>query len=103
MKRNSCQAQLEDSFNTSSKKSKSFDLNKKLCQALLAANIPWYKLQVPMFRQFLEEHCAVSIPDESTLRKTYLDSCYQDVLAKIKTKIQDQPIWFAIDETTDTE
>lgn len=72
MKKNSCQARLEDTFQRSAKNYKSFDLNKKPCQVLLAANIPWYKLQVPMILRFIEEHYAISIPDESTLRKTYL-------------------------------
>ncbi len=103
MKRTSTQAQLEDSLGRSAKKLKSFDLNKKLCQALLAANIPWCKLEIPMFRQFLEEQCAISIPDESTLIKSYLDTRYKDVLLKIKSNVQGQPIWIAVDETNDVE
>ncbi|QQP50202.1 Uncharacterized protein FKW44_011127, partial [Caligus rogercresseyi] len=48
MKRSSSQAQLEDVFERSTKKSKSFDLNKN------SVKLYWHKLQVPMFRKFLK-------------------------------------------------
>lgn len=40
-----------------------------MCNAMVAANIPWYKLQVPKYRAFLEKYCGRQIPNDSTLRK----------------------------------
>jgi len=76
--------------------------NKDLCLALVAANIPWYKMQVPPFRTFLEKYTGKHIPDESALRKNYLEPCYYNTLTKIKNEIGENNIWIAVDETTDT-
>lgn len=102
-KRSATQGQLEDCYRDEAKKAKNFDMNRELCTAMLAANIPWTKLQNPRLRKFLEARCAISLPDESTLRKSYLDICYQDALHEIRAELKDQPIWISADETTDTE
>lgn len=47
-------------------------LNYDLCQALLSANIPLNELSNDCFRDFLEKYTSKSIPDESTLRKSYV-------------------------------
>lgn len=75
----------------------SFDL----CQALLAANISWNKLGCRKFREFLEKYTNNHIPDESTLRKKYLDVCYQQKIDFIRAEIGTSNIWAAVDETTD--
>ncbi|PSN38272.1 hypothetical protein C0J52_16895 [Blattella germanica] len=75
---------------------------KDMCRAMIAENIPWNKLQVPEYRSFLEKYCNTIIPDESTLRKNYLEECYQDTLSSIRSDIQNSYIWIAVDETTDT-
>jgi hypothetical protein len=46
---------------------------KDLCNAVVAADIPWYKLQVPKFCSFFEKYCKRPVPDNSTLCKNYLD------------------------------
>ena len=74
---------------------------KELCMALVAGNIPWNKLQVPEFKHFLQKYCNRNIPDESTLRKNYLDSCYLDVLENIRNDIGSSPVWISADGTTD--
>ena len=66
-----------------------------------ATNIPWNKVQVSEYHSFLKKYCNKSIPDESRLRKNFLNECYQDTLASIWNGIQDSYIWIAIDETTD--
>lgn len=43
--------------------------NEDLCLTLVAANIPWNKLQIPQFKDFLVKYTGQHIPDESTLRK----------------------------------
>jgi hypothetical protein len=68
---------------------------------MVAAYIPWYKLQVPKFRSFFEKHCKRQDPDESKLRKKYLDACYQETIVNIREEIGDSYIWVAVDETTD--
>lgn len=55
------------------------NFNLELCNALIAADIPWTKLNVPKFNAFLEKHCNRKIPNESTLRKNYLPECYKAV------------------------
>ncbi|KAF0713396.1 DUF659 domain-containing protein [Aphis craccivora] len=58
-----------------------------LCTSMIAANIPWYKLQ--------------HIPDESTLRKNYLQPCYIQAIEHIRKSLEDSFIWIVVDETTD--
>jgi hypothetical protein len=44
-----------------------------LCKALVCSSIPWNKLSNPVLWSFLEKYCVIKkIPDESTLRKNYL-------------------------------
>jgi hypothetical protein len=51
----------------------------ELCEALVAANIPLYKINNGKFKAFLEKHTGKNIPEESTLRKNYLGGCYDEV------------------------
>jgi hypothetical protein len=62
---------------------------KDLCNAKVAADIPWYKLQVLKFRSFFEKHCKRQVPDESALRKNYLHACYQEMIVNIQEGIGD--------------
>lgn len=50
-----------------------------LCQALVASNIPFVKLENSGFKGFLEKYCKKNVPNESTLRKNYLPKCYEKV------------------------
>jgi hypothetical protein len=56
---------------------------KDLCNAVVAADILWYKLQVPKFRSFFEKYCKRVVPEESTLRKNYLDVSYEETIVNI--------------------
>ena len=49
----------------------------------------------------MEKHCKRQIPDESTLRKNYVTVVYQETIQKIKEKVGNNNLWFAVDETTD--
>lgn len=86
----------------------SFETNRKsefsmdLCRAMVNANIPLYKLENPSFRSFLEKYTQHSVPNESTLRKGYLNNCYDETMKTIRKALQGQRIWISIDETTDT-
>jgi hypothetical protein len=68
---------------------------------MVAADIPWYKPQVPKFHSFFEKYCKRQVPDESILRKNYLHVCYQETIVNIWKDIGDSYIWVAVDKTTD--
>ena len=72
-KRNVTLAQLEDCSATKPKKSRSAIVGKELCEAFLAASIPWMKLDVPKFHGFLESNIWISMPDRTTLEKKFLN------------------------------
>ncbi|KAL4148721.1 hypothetical protein QTP88_002890 [Uroleucon formosanum] len=55
------------------------------------------------FKAFLQEYTGKEIPKEATLRKGYVDDCYQDTLAKIRNCVSNNKIWVSIDEMTDVE
>lgn len=73
-----------------------------LCQALVGANIPFYKLKLPAFKTFIEKYTQRIIPDESTLRKNYLNIVYDTTISKIHHKIGEHYIYAMVDETTDS-
>ena len=79
------------------------EFNIDLCRSLISADIPLYKLKNKGFREFLEKHTQHTIPDESTLRKTYAPSIYDETIQKIRDEIKDSSIWVSIDETSDKE
>ncbi|XP_003744201.1 uncharacterized protein LOC100902024 [Galendromus occidentalis] len=72
-----------------------------LCRALLAADIPVYKLENPTLKNFLETYTTRIIPNESTLRKFYVHEIYEQKMAEIRESIGESAIWISIDETTD--
>lgn len=49
-------------------KPKTSSFNEDLCLSFIAANIPWFKIQNPVFRDFLQNYIKIYIPGESTLR-----------------------------------
>ena len=100
-KRTQVQAHLGTLAVTKPKVSRSDILGKQLCEAFLSANIPWFKLQAPKQRSFMEDNLRIKIPDESTLRKKYLDQCSDEVLKEIEKQLRGHTIWISVDETTD--
>jgi hypothetical protein len=62
--------------------------NVDLCAALVVPNIPWNKLQIPEFKNFLEKYTVKHIPDESTLKKNYLGPCYDNVNIAMRSYLQ---------------
>jgi hypothetical protein len=51
----------------------------------------------------LEKYTAHPIPTESTLRKNYFASCYEDTINKIRNGVGKNKIWVSIDETSDVD
>ena len=72
-----------------------------MCRALVAANIPWNAVHNQVFRDFLQKYTKQNIPSASTLKKNYLDICYDEVILPIREDIGDSCIWLCVDETTD--
>ena len=56
-----------------------------LCDALVGANIPFNKLKNQSLNYFLSKYTNRRIPDESTLRKNYLDVCFRQVFILIES------------------
>ncbi|KAL4112028.1 hypothetical protein QTP88_015876 [Uroleucon formosanum] len=63
------------------------DFFKDLCEAFLKSNIPLEKLGNPHLRLFLEKYINKDIPSVSTLRKTYVNDCYEDTMNEIRNQI----------------
>lgn len=88
---------------SSSSDNKKSTFSKDLCKAILCANIPLYKLTNIEFWSFLEKYTLHDIPTESTLRKTYVDDCYNETMDNFRKSITVKKNWVSIDETTDVE
>lgn len=74
-----------------------------LCRAFIRADIPIFKLKNPALKDFLEQYTGKTIPEESTIRKKYVNVIYEETLTSIRQNIQDGPIWVSIDESTDED
>jgi hypothetical protein len=70
---------------------------------MVSSNIPLHKVEAARFRKFLEKYTTHPIPTESTLRKNYLPSCYEDTINKIRNSVGKNQIWVTIDETSDVD
>jgi len=78
---------------------KQFSLD--LTSAFLQSGIPLNKVNTPPLKQFLEKYMHRSVPDESTLRKNYVEPVYDATMSKIRQEIGDNDLAFILDETTD--
>jgi len=87
----------------SSSTCKKCEFSKDLCKSMMSANIPLNKIMNTEFRSFLEKYTLKDIPCESTLRKTYLNECYEETIDKIRKHVVGNKIWVSIDESTDVE
>jgi Protein of unknown function (DUF 659) len=72
-----------------------------LCSAFVAADIPLTKLEHPKLRSFLETYCKEPIPQQTTLRKAYIDRIYEETMERIRKTVENKKIWISIDETID--
>jgi hypothetical protein len=73
-----------------------------LCNSMVSSNIPLTKLNNNVFKSFLQKYTGRHVPAESTLRKSYVDLVYKNVIEEIKKIIANNYIWFCVDETTDS-
>lgn len=72
----------------------------RLARLFIALNIPFYRLNHPELRLFIEDYCRKVCPDESTLRKYYLKPLYDETMHKIVREIDGSPFYIQIDEST---
>jgi hypothetical protein len=61
---------------------------KDMCNWMVSANIPWFKLQMPKFWSLLEKYCTQHIPDQSTLRKHYLSIYYEETSQRVAEDVR---------------
>jgi hypothetical protein len=68
----------------------------------MSSNIPLHKINNIHFRSFLEKYIGKEILTVTTLRKTYVNDCYDDNMKIIRNYVTGKKIWVSIDESTDT-
>ena len=103
------QSHQENQTNPKSKKRKSFEnsiekevvFKLRLALALMAANIPFAKVDNPVLKEFLEEFTGCSVPSATYLRGKYLNLVYEEKLQKLREIIGLNYVYLMIDETTD--
>ncbi|KAF0747085.1 DUF659 domain-containing protein [Aphis craccivora] len=79
------------------------NFNTDLCRALIKADIPLTKLKNSTFKMFLEKYTWQTIPEESSIRKNYVEIIYNETLSKIRDIIGNGPIWVSVVETTNVD
>jgi len=66
-------------------------------------NIPLNKINNKDFRLFIKKHTNKEIPDESTLRKNYVNDIYVETMNNIISNIVGHKTWVSMDETTNVQ
>ena len=69
---------------------------------MVSAIIPFKKLNNKVFKEFLFKYIKKPIPDESTIRKNYLDVCYKTTIEKIRKEIGNSIIYTTGQKFPDT-
>ncbi|KAH9369161.1 hypothetical protein HPB48_018910 [Haemaphysalis longicornis] len=103
LKRDKPSTSKQSFLTTAFKDDRTNAFNVDLCEALVAANIPWTKIENPLLKQFLQKYCNHSVPSESTLRNNCLRPLHEQTLARIREELGDSSIWISVDETTDVK
>jgi hypothetical protein len=101
MKQNRQKLLLENPETSTSSKMSQF--HRDLCEMLISANVPLNKASNKQFINSMGKYTNRSLPTESTLRKNYLSSCYEDAVRRVRNIIGDNKIWVSIDESTDVD
>lgn len=81
-----------------------------LIKFLILCNIPWSQMKNTAFKEFFQKYvcsscCCVctnrKVPDESQLRKVYLDKFFKNKIISIYENNKNEKLWISLDETTD--
>ena len=78
------------------------DLAFELCEAMVASDMPWHKIEIPEFRRFLELNIGEKFPRDQALATTYLDKMYNIAISSMKEELSTGPVWVSMDGTTDS-
>jgi hypothetical protein len=70
---------------------------------MLESDIPLWKLNHPSFKNLLEKYIGKCVLDQSTIRKNYVFTIYNNTISRIRSEIGDSPIWVSIDAKTDVD
>jgi hypothetical protein len=81
---------FEKSHSSSSVMGSAYEFSKDLCKMIVSSNIPSIKVEAANFRKLLEKYTTHPNPTESTLRKNYLASCYEDTVNKIRNSVREK-------------
>ena len=73
----------------------------ELTEALIAADIPFEKLNNPILNRCLRKWTEIKTPHPTTLRKLYVPKVYKGIMTLIKNELSDKYLWISIDETKD--
>lgn len=73
-----------------------------LTKMLVRCNIPIHKVSNSHFQEFIANYCGKLTPDESTLRKKYLNPLYRELLSEMRAEIGSNSIYLQVDESTDS-
>ncbi|KAF5287137.1 hypothetical protein FQR65_LT12323 [Abscondita terminalis] len=95
------QISMRQSIAVKKNKSEEEQFKFDLCKCLISSNIPLNKLSNPAFKGFLEKYCNKIIPDQTTLRKKYVEDCYRETMVNIQEIVKNRYLFFVVDETTD--
>lgn len=77
------------------------EFNLDLAGALLQSGIPLNKVNCVPLKHFLEKYTKKNVPDQSTLRKYYVNPHASATLEKIRDIVGSHPVYLEVDETTD--
>lgn len=69
-----------------------------IAELFVKMNTPFNKLNHPKFKTFSEAYCDRIAPDESTIRKFYLERQYTEKLELIRATIGESAIHLQVDE-----
>lgn len=72
-------------------------------KTFMSCGIPLSKLNNPIMKTYLQKYTGKSVPDESTLRKSYLQPLHEEKLKQIRQVVAENPVYFILDETTDRQ
>ena len=79
------------------KEDRNKDLAYELCKVMVVADLPWQKIEIPEFRNFLELNIGRKFPSRVTLVDTYLDKLYLEAVSGIKQDLSNGPVWCSVD------
>lgn len=79
------------------------DFNEDLGKLFIESNIPFWKLQTNVWKEWVEKWTQYRCPSTTWMRKYYTPSLYEQTIEKIREELSDEYIWLSVDETTDTK